>query len=129
LLALLRPVSESHLANLLAEAGVRVEQPFAGVNQKSLDELETSLDAMGNAYAEAKAQGDLALARECRRVVIQARRRARFASKNAKVSEQKRVLKAEMAEWMLVWLENPPVFPAWAKLRRSALAGRGMDDY
>ena len=26
--------------------------------------------------------------------------------------------KLEMAEWMLVWLENPPVFPAWVEARK-----------
>jgi hypothetical protein len=43
--------------------------------------------------------------------VIAARDRARFQSKS-------RPDKAEMAEWMLVWLENPEVFPAWVDARK-----------
>lgn len=35
--------------------------------------------------------------------------------------ESKRAEKAEMAQWMLVWLENPEVFPAWAEARKRAL--------
>jgi hypothetical protein len=27
-------------------------------------------------------------------------------------------MKAEMVEWMLVWLGDPAIFPAWIQLRR-----------
>lgn len=27
-------------------------------------------------------------------------------------------MKAEMVEWMLVWLDDPAMFPAWASVRR-----------
>ncbi len=97
-------------------------QPFAGVRQKSLGELEDSLVEMERVYTQAIGCGDRETALHCRRVVIEARRRARFASKNAKATEDKRRLKAEMSEWMLVWLENPPVFPVWARLRRGTLS-------
>jgi hypothetical protein len=52
-----------------------------------------------------------------RRLVITAKEHARFAARSTR-DEQKRVEKLEMAEWMLVWLENPQVFSEWAKLRR-----------
>jgi len=26
-----------------------------------------------------------------------------------------------MAQWMLVWLENPDVFPAWVEARKRAI--------
>jgi uncharacterized protein (DUF305 family) len=30
--------------------------------------------------------------------------------------------KEEMAQWMLVWLENPEVFPAWVEARQRVAA-------
>jgi len=27
-------------------------------------------------------------------------------------------LKEEMVDWMLVWLDDPAMFPAWAEIRR-----------
>ena len=33
---------------------------------------------------------------------------------------EKRAQKEEMVQWMLVWLENPAIFPQWVKLRRAA---------
>jgi hypothetical protein len=46
--------------------------------------------------------------------VIAAKSRARFLSR-------KYPLKAEMVEWMLVWLGDPAMFPAWAQLRRERI--------
>jgi hypothetical protein len=31
---------------------------------------------------------------------------------------EKKAQKEEMIQWMLVWLENPGIFPAWVKLRK-----------
>jgi hypothetical protein len=31
---------------------------------------------------------------------------------------EKKAQKEEMVQWMLVWLENPKVFPAWADARK-----------
>ena len=38
-----------------------------------------------------------------------------------KVDEPKRRLKAEMTEWLLVWLDDPGMFTEWVKLRRVQL--------
>ena len=32
-----------------------------------------------------------------------------------------------MVQWMLVWLENPEVFPAWVEARKNALADPGLE--
>jgi len=114
----LAPISEGYLRQLLAETGIPVEQPFGGVRQKTFEELERSLIEMEAVYARAKQEGDMARAQLCRNTVIQAKEHARMASRSPKVAMEKRSEKEEMAEWMLVWLENPGVFPAWVKLRR-----------
>jgi hypothetical protein len=69
-------------------------------------------------YAEATKAGDRARARYCRRQVIAAKDRARFIARNPKTPPQKQAQKEEMAQWMLVWLENPAVFPAWVEIRK-----------
>jgi hypothetical protein len=54
--------------------------------------------------------------------VITAKDHARWAAKKA---ETKRPEKEEMMLWMLTWLENPPLFPEWIRLRRAAVALQG----
>ena len=69
-------------------------------------------------YLAAGAAGDRERARYARRQVIAAKDRARFASRNPRGSPEKRAAKEEMAQWMLVWLENPEVFSAWVEARK-----------
>jgi hypothetical protein len=118
LLETLAPISESYLRRLLAEAAVTVEPPFGGVRQKTFEELEQSLVEMEAVYTRARETGDLARAQYCRNVVIQAKDHARLAARSKKTSPEKKALKEEMVQWMLVWLENPGVFPAWVSLRK-----------
>ena len=51
------------------------------------------------------------LRRYCRDQVIAAKDRARWAARSPEVEESKRRMKAEMVEWMLVWLDDPASFP------------------
>jgi hypothetical protein len=117
----LAPVSESYLRRLLAETGIPVEQPFAGVRQKSFEELERSLIEMEEVYLRARASGDRSRAQVCRNVVIQAKDHARMAARSPKASPEKKLEKDEMIQWMLVWLENPGVFRAWVRLRKQKI--------
>ena len=119
--ALLAPVSESYLRDLLQATGLPIEQPFGGVRQSSFEELEASLLEMEKAYSKAVANSDRGRATACRRIVIQAKDRARLVSRNPKVDSEKRLRKAEMVEWMLVWLENPGIFESWVGLRKKSL--------
>jgi len=102
----------------MADIGVSVEAPFGGVRQKTFEELEQSLTEMETAYASAQAAGDRQRATQCRRAVIQAKDHARLSAHSPKTSAEKKAMKEEMVEWMLVWLENPGVFPTWVKLRK-----------
>ena len=56
-----------------------------------------------------------------RDLVIAAKDRARWASRSDKVEKSKRAMKAEMVEWMLVWLDDPAMFPAWSARRRAVM--------
>src|SRR4051794_18720865 len=119
----LAPVSESYLRDLLRATGLPFEQPWAGIRQHDFEELEESLRSMLAVYTQATETGDKDRARYCRRQVIAAKDRARFLAHNARTSAAKKQQKEEMAEWMVVWLENPEVFPAWGTARKGAMNG------
>jgi hypothetical protein len=114
----LAPISESYLRDLLRETGLPFAQPYAGIRQKSFADLERDLRDMLAVYTEAMRAGDRPRARYCRRQVIAAKDRARFLARRPKTSPEKKARKEEMAQWMLVWLENPEVFPAWVEIRK-----------
>jgi hypothetical protein len=102
----LAPVSESYLRRLVRECGLPLDPFVEGVRQSSLAELERSLTALAGLYAASAPERQ----RQIRRLVIQAKDRARW-----------RGGRDENVLWMLTWLENPAIFPAWAVLRVRAL--------
>ena len=106
----LAPISGSHLRRLLRESGVPLAPLVEGVRQETFAALESSLLSFLEEYDRADAVGRMAVRRE----VIEAKEHARWAARNP----EKRAEKEEMALWMLTWLENPPLFPQWVKLRR-----------
>ncbi len=104
----------------LTAADVAVAQPWRGVDTSSLEALEQSLIEIAEAYCREATQA--------RRIVIAAKDTTRFASRNAKVPAEKRQLKAEMVEWMLIWLGDPAMFADWVKLRKRYLVeGNRLD--
>lgn len=118
LLVLLAPIKDVGLRKLLGESGHLLEPVVEGVRQDNFDELERTLNALSDEYLQSARRGR---AKQIRRLVITAKDHAKFASRSAK-DEGRRAMKRQMVEWMLVWLENPGVFPQWARLRRRAAA-------
>jgi hypothetical protein len=108
--ASLADVSES----VIRESGLAIDAPWCGIRQHTFAELEDSLREFSSVY---EARPDLR--RVCRDQVIVAKDRARMVSTLGKVNEETRQRKAEMVEWMLVWLGDPAVFSVWAELRRA----------
>ena len=121
LLLHLAPVSEGYLRDLLRDTGLPFDQPYAGIRQHTFEELEQSLRTMLQVYSDSLAAGERDRARYCRRRVIAAKDRAKFLAATPRTTPEKRAQKEEMAQWMLVWLENPEVFPAWVEARKKAL--------
>jgi hypothetical protein len=114
----LAPVSDSYLRDLLQATQIPFDQPWAGIRQHTLEELESTLREMLDVYLAAQSAGDRERARYARRQVIAAKDRAKFAARNSRSGPEKRAVKEEMEQWMLVWLENPEVFPAWVEARK-----------
>jgi hypothetical protein len=106
LAARLGPISDNYLRQLLRESGVHLAPMVEGVRQSNLGVLELSLLAL---LAEYEA-GDPAHRKAVRKLVITARDHARWTSKK------------EHVLWLTTWLENPPLFPAWARLRKETTA-------
>lgn len=100
----LAPVSEGYLRKLLRESGVPLAPMVEGVRQSNLGVLELSLLALLAEYES----GDAVHRKAVRKLVVSAKEHARWANK------QEHVL------WLATWLENPPLFPAWARLRKEA---------
>ena len=114
LLTALAPITESYLRKLLRASGVPLAPLVEGVRQDSLGTLETSLLNLLREYESSDATRRMRV----RRLVITAKEHARWAAKR---STPPRPEKDEMMLWMLTWLENPPLFPEWVRLRRAAL--------
>jgi hypothetical protein len=108
LLAGIAPVSEAVLRRLLRDCGYPLAPLVEGVRQESLDSLERTLCALAREYETGRRD-------EARRAVLTAKEHARWAARRKPSPER-----AETIQWMLEWLENPPVFESWVRLRRRA---------
>jgi hypothetical protein len=104
----LAPISESYLRKLVRESGVPLAPMVEGVRQSNLGALELSLLALLAEYEP----GDAEHRKAVRKLVITAKEHARWKG------NQEHVL------WLAMWLENPPLFPAWARLRKETAADK-----
>lgn len=95
-------------ASVIQQAGLPVDAPWCGVHQHTFEELEKSLREFSAIY---ESRPDL---REfTRQQVIAAKDRAKFLAARNTIDAETRVRKAAMAEWMLIWLGDPALFPDW----------------
>jgi hypothetical protein len=113
----LAPISESYLRKLLRESGVPLHPLAGGVRQESFDHLEQSLLALAGFYEHGDPKRKLAV----RRLVIIAKEHARLAARAKRASPEKRREKEEVVLWLATWLENPPLFADWVRLRKHVL--------
>jgi hypothetical protein len=96
----------------IRQAGITISPPWNGVRQHSLEELAASLEEFSAVY-----ESQPNLRQNCREQVIAAKDHARWASRYP----ERRALKTEMVEWMLVWLDDPTMFVTWMKIRRDRI--------
>jgi hypothetical protein len=111
------PVAEEPLRRLVRASGLPLAPLVEGVRIATLDETERTAVALAREHDSALLRGDAERARRCRRLVLLAKDRARLAAKSARDSARREEME-EIAEWLLVWLETPALFPAWVTLRK-----------
>jgi len=129
-------VSLSYIANVLRQAGKRVEydnryvdpwmeEPYAsrlaGVLQfRDLETAETSLEKLDAIYRQYRDVSDRIGTSLVRALVLKGRQRAASLAANPRVSPDKRREKKEIAEWFRVWLETSDLFFDWLELRKQS---------
>jgi hypothetical protein len=94
--------------SVIQQAGLPVDAPWCGVHQHTFEELEASLREFSAIY---ESRPDLR--QFSRQQVIAAKDRAKFLASRNTVDAETRTRKAAMAEWMLIWLGDPALFPGW----------------
>jgi cell pole-organizing protein PopZ len=115
------PLTASRLKHLLRESGIPLAPLVEGVRQESPEALERTLRSLSELYET----GTLDERRRCREEVVQARQHALWAL--AKLEGESRREREDMRATMLIWLENPALFRAWADARRRLKAAASSD--
>jgi hypothetical protein len=94
--------------SVMQQAGLFVEAPWCGVYQHTFEDLEKSLREFSAIY---ESRSDLR--QFSRQQVIAAKDRAKLLAARNTLDAEIRARKAAMAEWMLIWLGDPALFPDW----------------
>lgn len=94
-------------------SGLQMAPLVEGVRQDNIENLHRTLRALAAEYID----GPAPLKQTIRAMVITARQHAAWASRAGGIEPTKREEKLEMLLWLTTWLENPPLFPAWASIR------------
>jgi hypothetical protein len=102
--------------SVIQQAGLVIEAPWCGVHQHTFEDLEKSLCEFSAIY---RSRPDLRPF--TRQQVIAAKDRAKFLAARTTLDAETRARKAAMAEWMLIWLGDPALFPDWlSALKRTS---------
>ena len=114
----LAPISGAYLQQLVRASG-SLWTPLWRVFVKTPSRIGADAAAIGEEYAKALESGDtdappLPAGRDHRQGTCAA------GGAPARRSPGNPGLKQEMAAWMLLWLENPAIFPTWLGLRKKA---------
>ncbi len=128
-----KPVSRSYVLEVLGETEVPIDRALGGlpvdlrgrVHSHDREVAAASLADMAGEYEAARSLGDKTRMADCRRAVLQAKDRLKLLLRRTNLAPQKKEEKHELLQWFLVWLEAPPLFPAWLALRLKA-AGTGV---
>ena len=121
--------SPASIARILADHGVPLKHPevleadvrwreremFAGF---SYEELNFTTIEAGLAWVEKLTA--LPPEAELRRFVVQIKTELELLAASKKISLREREVAEEVAHWLTVWLQNPPIFADWLSLRRQS---------
>ena len=121
--------SPAAIARTLADDGVRLRHPEIleadarwrereRVSLFTSEELNfTSIDA---AIVFVEKLAGLPQGPDLRNTVMQLKIELELVAKSMRVPLPDRLIALEVAHWLTVWLQNPPIFPDWLVLRRES---------
>ena len=121
--------SPATIARTLADDGVRLRHPeilAADVRWREREQLalftseELDFSNIVAALAWIERLVSLPQAPELRSFVVQLKTELELVAKSMRIALPERLVAAEVAQWLSVWLQNPPLFPAWLSLRRES---------
>lgn len=119
--------SPAAIARTLADNGVRLKHPeiletdvrwreaFALFTAEELN--FASIDA---ALAWIEKLAALPQSTECRGFVLQLKPELELVATSRQIPLPERLIAAEVAQWLTVWLQNPQIFTDWLALRRES---------
>lgn len=119
--------SPAAIARTLADNGVRLKHPEIleadvrwreQVSAFTPDELNFSSIDAAIPFAEKLAR--LPQAPELRNVVLQLKAELEWMAKSMRIPLPDRLIALEVAHWLTIWLQNPPIFQDWLVLRRES---------
>jgi hypothetical protein len=127
-------VSPSYIANVLRQAGARVdvndpyvdpwmEKPYASrlaglLRFGDLEEAESSLHKLDAIFQEYRSASDRVGTGLVRTLVTKGKQRAESLAANPRVNPEKRREKEEIARWFKVWLEVSDLCFDWIEIRK-----------
>jgi hypothetical protein len=119
--------SPAMIARVLADAGSKLGHPqiletdsrwreerqFFNAEELAFDTLDAAL-----AFIDKLQQSDPTDER-LRLSIQQVKMELEVVAASQKISQKRRELAREVAQWLTIWLQNPKIFPEWLTLRRS----------
>jgi hypothetical protein len=121
--------SPASIARTLADNGVRLKHPEvleADVRWREREEFplfasdELSFPSIDAAIAWVENVSRLDDASKARKFVLQLKAELELVAKSMRIALPDRLIAAEVAHWLAVWLQNPPIFADWLVLRRES---------
>lgn len=121
--------SPASIARTLADNGVRLRHPevlAADLRWRQRQEIalfapeELSFPTIEGAVAWMEKLSTLELQPELRSLVLQVKTELGLLATSKHVPANEKQIAAEVAEWLTVWLQNPPIFADWLTLRRES---------
>ena len=121
--------SPASIARTLADNGVRLKHPDvleADVRWREREEFslfaaeELSFPSIDAAIEWAERLSASQNHSELRKFVLQLKTELELIAKSMRIQLPDRLIAAEVAHWLTVWLQNPPIFADWLVLRRES---------
>ena len=129
--------SPASIARTLADHGVRLKHPDvfeADVRWREREvstpfsDEELNFTTIEAALAWVEKLTALTPDAELRRFVVQIKTELEAMAGSKKISSREREVAGEVAHWLAVWLQNPPIFADWLSLRRQSAEYRKRFD-